>query len=128
MSIPDQNIMTLTASSLRERNPDVTYLNGEVRRHIREIETQIRDAVRSKQTSIVYPIEQNFAVQKITNRSAQRFIYSAIYEQLKTNGFETTLHMTEREVRFEITWVTQMDRNEITRQMQLIDEARSKKF
>jgi hypothetical protein len=126
--IPDQNLMTITAASLKEKNPELGFLKSEVRRHIKEIEMHIREAVRDKQTQIKYPIEQNFAVQKISNRTAQRYVYSAIYDQLKTNGFESRLIIKSKEVYFEITWISEMDRDEIARQEMLIEEARSRQL
>lgn len=122
MSIPDENLMSFTARDLKDRNPEIGFLRGEVRRHIKSIEHAIREAIRVKNTNIVYAIEQNFAVTKISNRTAQRFVYAAIIDQLRSNGFEVRLFM-KKSVYLDITWVTEMDRNEIARQEALIDEA-----
>ena len=96
MSIPDQNLMNITAQDMRGKNPEHGFLRSEVRRHIKLIEGEIRDAQKAKQTDIVHEIEQNFAVTKCTNRTAQRFVYAGIIDQLNTNGFETQLVMNKK--------------------------------
>lgn len=123
MSLTDQNLMNLTASDLKDRNPEIGFLRGEVRRHVKSIEMAIRDAVKTKMTEIAYPIEQNFAVTKLTNRTAQRFVYSGIIDQLQTNGFEIKLSMTKKGFHFIITWITELDHSEIARQDDLIAQA-----
>lgn len=123
MSIPDQNLMCITAADLKDKNPEFGFLRGEVRRHVKTIEMAIRDAVKTKLTNIVYPIEQNFAVTKLSNKTAQRFVYAAIIDQLQTNGFEVHLDMQQKGVYFSITWITEVDRSEIARQDSLIERA-----
>lgn len=123
MNIPDRNIMNITASDLKDKNPEFGFLKGEVRRHIKSIELAIKEAAKTKMTHIVYPIEQNFAVIKLSNKCAQRFVYASIIDQLQMNGFEVQLNMEKRGFNFNITWVTEIEKSEVYRQDALIASA-----
>jgi hypothetical protein len=124
MNIPDENLMTISAADLKERPPESGLLRGEVRRHIKLIETEIREAQRVKEDFVRHEIATNFPVSKISNKRAQLFIYSAIIDQLKMNGFKVQLHLDEKQCYFMIRWAARTDRDEIMRQRQLIAEAR----
>lgn len=126
MSLIENNLMTLTAKSLKDNNPEIGFLRGEVRRHIKEIEFNIREATKQKKTQILYEIEQNFAVTKLSNKVAQRFVYSGIIDQLQLNGFEVKFFMDNR-FYFIVSWETDIERKEITRQNIIIQMALNKR-
>lgn len=126
MSLIEQNIMTLTARSLKENNPEIGFLKGEIRRHIKEIEFVIREATRQKKTEIIYEIEQNFPVIKLSNKVAQRFVYSGIIDQLQMNGFQVKFTMGKA-FSFRIAWETDIDQREVKRQNIIIAMALSGK-
>lgn len=117
--------MTLSARDLKDHPPESGLLRGEVRRHIKLIEAEIREAQRVKEEFIRHEIATNFPVTKISNKRAQLFIYSAIIDQLKINGFKVALHLNERQCYFVIKWAARTDADELRRQQHLIDEARA---
>lgn len=126
MNIPDANIMTLSASDLKERPPEMGLLLGIVRKHIKDIESEIRDAKRQNEDKIEHGIESNFPVTKMTNKRAQTYVYAAIIDQLQTNGFEVKLAVRNKSLYFAISWVAQTDSSELVRQMRLVSDAMSK--
>jgi uncharacterized protein YhbP (UPF0306 family) len=125
MNIPDENLMTISANDLKERPPESGLLRGEVRRHIKQIETEIREAQRVKEDFVRHEIATNFPVSKISNKRAQIFIYSAIVDQLKMNGFKVALNLDHKQCHFLIRWAARTDHDELSRQKQLIAEARA---
>lgn len=126
MNIPDTNIMTLNASDLKERPPEMGLLMGIVRKHIKDIESEIREAKRQNEDKIEHGIETNFPVTKMTNKRAQTFVYATIIDQLQTNGFEVKLGLKNKSLVFAISWVAVIDTSELLRQRRLVDEAMSK--
>jgi hypothetical protein len=123
-TLPDQNLMTFNAAEIRDKAPEIGFLRGEIRRHIKMIELEIRDAIKSQCTNIVHEVEQNFPVTKCTNLVAQRFVYAGIIDQLKINGFRVQLVMDKKNLYFRITWITEIDAEEVQRQNDLIKTAR----
>jgi hypothetical protein len=124
MNLPDENMMTLSAGDLKERPPESGLLRGEVRRHIKEIEREIREAQRVKEDFIRHEISTNFPVTKISNTQAQVFVYSAIIDQLKMNGFKVKLNLDQKQCHFLIRWKARTEKEELARQLGLIAEAR----
>lgn len=123
MNIPDDNLMTVTASDLKNKNPTLDFLRREVKRHVKEIDRLIKERNRTQHNNLTYPIERNFAVTTITNATAQRYVYASILDQLSINGFECKLVINTQVCQFEITWQTELDRNEIARQNDIINRA-----
>lgn len=124
MNLPDENMMTITAGDLKERPPESGLLRGEIRRHIKEIQREMMEAQRVKEDFVRHEISTNFPVTKMSNTQAQIFVYSGIIDQLKMNGFKVKLNLNHKQCHFLIRWKVQTGREELTRQMDLIAEAR----
>lgn len=123
-SIPIRNIMNVSATTLKENSPVYCRLTALILRHIRSIEQAIREKHRTQDdTPLIYEIEQNFEVPEgMKNATAQRFVYSGIIDQLLMNKFEVRLRMTTKRNYFEISWLNELDRDEIQRQINLIKD------
>lgn len=124
MSIPDENLMTISATQLKEHPPEFGYLRSEMTRHVKQIEAGIREAVRSKLDHVIYEVPTNFAVRHMSNKRAQLYVYSAIIDQLKMNGFQPSLHLDVGSAYFTVRWKAAVDRDELGRQMRLVRGAR----
>jgi hypothetical protein len=123
MSLPTQNLMTLTAASVQGKSGDMAALKGEIQRHIIEIQARIRDAIKCNNNHIIYEINQIFDVKNNHDR-ALKFVYSAIIDQLEMNGFTVGLNLSEKRNFFIITWISAVDNDELERQKQIFNQAR----
>ncbi len=120
--------MTINAKTLKDNPPEIGFLRGEVRKHIKQIQDAILEAKRGKLTYVNYNIEKNFAVTKMSNRDAQRFVYAALIDQLKMNDFKVRFVINKSVCYFNISWDTEVDKAEIMRQCELISGAVDKRY
>ena len=97
----------------------------------REIDKQVKDILSHYDDEIKVAHERGihevnlaapitFGIPYMSNKDAQRIIYYMIIKSLKERGFNVYIDIQEQATSFEITWITNEERHDITLQTNLI--------
>jgi hypothetical protein len=134
MSSVEKNLMSVSASKLKQSDPDIQLLNGYVIRHVKAIQEKIVEAFHTVKVSALRynGLESNYPVSMMTNREAQIYVWSNIIEQLTLNEYNAALELPNLEEGrpspvLKIWWAKPEEIDEQKRQKDIVSQALKKK-
>lgn len=114
------NDALVTAHSLRNNNLQKRNLKEVITDIIRRISQELLVAHREGSHHIITTMPITFSIPNMSNTDSQRYIYSAIIDELISKDYRIWISPGKDTCKIKITWMSPEDETAIKYQMQLI--------
>lgn len=113
--------MAVTAKRLSKSGARGRELDSIVREHLQIIDDKLLHSERSwGRNTVTHDLPINFALPGLDKRDAQRIVYSAILRSLDKRGFETRIVLEDDRTTVCVSWMTDLDVEEVEAMSALI--------
>lgn len=119
--------MSLKADSLKFDPNKNKIIQKEINFILKRIDDEIKSAHERDEYSVQVSVPIIFSIPNISNKKAQRIIYSALLDSLINRGFITTLDLSNDKTIFSITWISEEEKHEINLQNAILAKYSTKK-
>lgn len=117
--------MSVTAKRLSKSGARGKEIDGLIREQLHIVDDKLVRAERTWGKNIVsYNLPTNLALPGLEKRDAQRIVYTAVVRSLKKRGFDVRLLLEEHVSTLYISWVTDLDTEEVQAMNQLLRTVR----
>jgi len=113
--------MSIRAADIRRNNIQQIELKKNIHGILYSIDTDIKNALNAGLKSITYNAPIQFSVPNMTNKEAQREIYSEIISSLKKRKYNVQIDLNHQDrVTFYIDWILPEDEVRVKMQTDII--------
>ncbi len=114
--------ITTNAEELRRNTQDRAELTAQTRVIISDINARLLDAKKNGDMYLSYDLPSVFNVQYMKNAQAQTHVYAAVIRALNQKGFNSRIHIKNKDYTLYITWMTAQEVEEIRKDDQFVKQ------
>lgn len=108
-------MIKVNASELRQNTQDRAELTAQIRIITSDINTRLNDAKKNREIFLAYELPALFNVQYMKLAQAQSYVYANVVRALETAGYQSRIHIRNKDYTLYITWLTQLEIEEMKR-------------
>lgn len=112
--------INIKASDLRQSTQDRQELSMQIREIISNVNMKLQLAKDSREMYAVVDLPAVFNVQYMKNSTAQSYVYSQIIQKVQEQGYNARLLIRKDEYMIYITWLTQLEIDEMKKNEEFI--------
>ena len=113
MTLLKYNNMSLKAESLKKNDAQRKAIKREINQILRTMDDELKVAHESGKYKAHIKVPINFAIPFMTNKAAQRHIYSEILKSLISRGFHPNFETGNTYTVFWVSWLSDEEKKEI---------------
>jgi hypothetical protein len=101
--------MDITAEEVKKACTSTQLLDNAIRKILQTCKAEVIEASRNGSTNVIIPVPTNFNVGPLSNQSAQTVIYFRTLREIENKGFNVSIQMDKRSVKYCIRWDVKQD-------------------
>ena len=116
------------ANTFKNNNIRSKHINECIHENIRKIDTELKTAHRDGQHYIITELPIIFDIPNMQNKDAQRIIWAKTIELLQKKNYIVNINHNQDNCRLKISWLDQIQRENIKHELRILEECRSDRF
>ena len=105
--------MSVKANSLKNNSSKNKLIQKEITSILGSIDDEIKISYDKDDYSVNVSVPITFSIPYMSNKNAQRVIYSKILESLISRDFNVKIHLSDDKTIFNITWLSDEEKKDI---------------
>jgi hypothetical protein len=112
--------MSIKADSLKINENKKKIINKQVVEILAHIDEELKKAHEQDKNVVSVTVPITFSIPYVSNKNAQRIIYSRLLESLIDRGYDVKISLSEEQTKLIIRWLTDEEEKDIEKQNQLL--------